>query len=78
MRPATTGSADIHMRGPVRLFFILDPLVAISNALATHELYRGLLLSLVPVIVGYRVGRRFISSFSVITYAPTIRRASRM
>jgi polyferredoxin len=50
MRPASTGSADIHMRGPVRMFFILDPLVAITNALATHALYRGLILSLIVLL----------------------------
>ena len=42
--PGTT--SDIHLRGPVRLFFEWDPLVAIANALATHALYRGLLWSL--------------------------------
>lgn len=34
MRPASAGSGDIHMRAPVRMFFLLDPLVAITNALA--------------------------------------------
>jgi hypothetical protein len=30
LRPATGSSSDIHQRAPVRLFFLLDPLVAIS------------------------------------------------
>jgi len=59
MRPASTGSADIHMRGPVRMFFLLDPLVAITNALATHALYRGLIVSLVILIPTLLLGRFF-------------------
>lgn len=59
IRPASPGSGDIHMRGPVRMFFILDPLVALSNALATHALYRGLILSLVILIPTLFLGRFF-------------------
>ena len=59
MRPASTGSSDIHLRGPLRLFFLLDPLVAISNALATHALYRGLLLSLIVLLPTLFFGRFF-------------------
>jgi polyferredoxin len=59
IRPASTGSADIHMRGPVRMFFILDPLIAITNALATHALYRGLILSLVVLLPTLFLGRFF-------------------
>ena len=44
------GTAEIHLRGPVRLFFEWDPLVALANALAGHALYRGLLWSLVIVV----------------------------
>ena len=58
MRPAS-GSGDIHMRGPVRMFFMLDPLVAIANALATHALYRGLLLSLIILLPTLFFGRFF-------------------
>ena len=50
LRPALGGAGDIHMRAPVRLFFQLDPLVAIANVLAAHALYRGLLLSLVILV----------------------------
>ncbi len=46
--PGTT--SDIHLRGPVRLFFEWDPLVAVTNALAGHALYRGLLWSLVILL----------------------------
>jgi polyferredoxin len=44
---------------PVRLFFQIDPLVAISNALATHSLYHGLLWSLVVLIPTLFLGRFF-------------------
>lgn len=57
MRP--TGTGEIHMRAPVRLFFLLDPLVAITNALATHALYRGLLLSLIILLPTILIGRFF-------------------
>ena len=59
MRPASASSGDIHMRAPVRMFFILDPLVAITNALATHALYRGLLWSLVILLPTLFLGRFF-------------------
>ena len=55
--PGTT--SDIHLRGPVRLFFEWDPLVAIANALATHALYRGLLWSLVILLPTLFLGRFF-------------------
>ncbi len=44
---------------PVRLFFQIDPLVAVSNALATHSLYHGLLWSLVILIPTLFLGRFF-------------------
>ena len=53
------GSDDIHLRYPVRLFFELDPLVAISNALASRALYRGLLWSLLILIPTLFLGRFF-------------------
>jgi polyferredoxin len=59
MRPASASSSDIHMRAPVRMFFVLDPLVAVTNALATHALYRGLLWSLVILLPTLFVGRFF-------------------
>jgi polyferredoxin len=59
IRPSSAGSADIHMRGPVRMFFILDPLVAISNAIATHALYRGLIWSLLILLPTVFFGRFF-------------------
>ena len=55
--PGTT--SDIHVRGPVRLFFEWDPLVAVTNALATHALYRGLLWSLVILAPTLFLGRFF-------------------
>ncbi|HEX7728004.1 MAG TPA: 4Fe-4S binding protein [Terracidiphilus sp.] len=59
LRPSASSTADIHMRAPVRLFFLLDPLVALANALAGHALYRGLLLSLVILIPTLFLGRFF-------------------
>ncbi len=53
------GGEDIHLRYPVRLFFELDPLVGISNALASHALYRGLLWSLLVIIPTLFLGRFF-------------------
>jgi polyferredoxin len=55
--PGTT--SDIHLRGPVRLFFEWDPLVALANALAGHALYRGLLWSLVILLPTLFLGRFF-------------------
>ena len=59
LRPTPGATGDIHLRAPVRLFFELDPLVAIVNALAGHSLYRGLLLSLVVLIPTLFLGRYF-------------------
>lgn len=52
-------TSDIHLRGPVRLFFEWDPLVALANTLATHALYRGLLWSLVILLPTLFLGRFF-------------------
>ncbi len=59
LRPLPGSASDIHLRGPVRLFFEWDPLVALSNALATHALYRGLLWSLLILIPTLFLGRFF-------------------
>ena len=58
-RGAVGYGADIHMQWPVRLFFLLDPLVALSNALATHALYRGMLWSLLILLPALFFGRFF-------------------
>ncbi len=50
-------TSDMHLRGPVRLFFEWDPLIAIANALASHALYRGLLCRLVILLPTFRLGR---------------------
>ena len=55
--PGTT--SDIHLRGPVRLYFEWDPLVALTNAIASHALYRGLLWSLVVLVPTLFLGRFF-------------------
>jgi polyferredoxin len=50
---------DLRLTSPVSLFFQLDPLIAISNALASRALYRGLLWSLVVLIPTLFLGRFF-------------------
>ncbi len=54
---ATAG--DIRLPYPVRWFLELDPLAAISNALSTHALYRGLLWSLIIIVPTFLLGRFF-------------------
>jgi polyferredoxin len=50
---------DIRLPYPIRWFFEIDPLVALSNALSTHTLYRGLLWSLAILIPTMFLGRFF-------------------
>jgi polyferredoxin len=59
LRPDAGAGTDMRLRGPVRLFFVLDPLVALVNALAGHALYRGLLWSLLIVVPTLFLGRFF-------------------
>jgi polyferredoxin len=59
LRAIPGATSDIHLRGPVRMFFELDPLVAIANVLATHALYRGLLWSLIILLPTLFLGRFF-------------------
>ena len=54
---ADTG--DIRLPYPVNLFFRLDPLVAVANALGNHALYHGLLWSLLILIPTIFLGRFF-------------------
>ena len=54
-----SGDAEIRLPYPVRLFLETDPLLAISNALATRALYRGLLWSLAILIPTLFLGRFF-------------------
>lgn len=55
----TASSIEIRLPYPVLFFFQLDPLVALSNALASRALYRGLLWSLVVLIPTMFLGRFF-------------------
>ena len=55
----TASTSEIRLPYPVSLFFQLDPLIAISNALASRALYRGLLWSLVVLIPTIFLGRFF-------------------
>lgn len=50
---------DIRLPYPVGIFLQADPLVAISNALSTRALYKGLLWSLVIIIPTLFLGRFF-------------------
>ena len=50
-------ASEIRIPYPVGLFFQLDPLVAISNALASHALYSGLLWCLLILIPTMFIGR---------------------
>jgi polyferredoxin len=59
MRPTAGSTAEIHMRAPVRLFFQLDPLVALANVLATHALFRSLVWSLLILVPTLFLGRFF-------------------
>ena len=54
-----SSGTEIRLPYPVRLFLEIDPLLAASNALATHALYRGLLWSLVIIIPTLLLGRFF-------------------
>ena len=59
-RASPSGSSDdLHLTSPVKLFFQIDPLVGISNALATRALYQGLLWSLLILIPTFFLGRFF-------------------
>ena len=59
LRPTPGATGDIHLRAPVRLFFEIDPLVALTNALAGHALYRGLIWSLLILVPTLFLGRFF-------------------
>jgi polyferredoxin len=52
-------AGDIRLPYPVNLFFRLDPLVALTNALAGHALYHGLLWSLLILLPTLFLGRFF-------------------
>ena len=53
------GGDAIRLPYPVQLFFQFDPLVALSNALSSRALYRGLLWSLVILLPTMLLGRFF-------------------
>jgi polyferredoxin len=54
-----TPGSDIRLPYPIRMFFQIDPLVALSNALSSHALYHGLLWSLGILIPTMFLGRFF-------------------
>lgn len=61
-RGSTRGmGGDIRLPYPVRLFFELDPLAGLSNALASHALYRGQVRSLIIVIGTLVLSATFLS-----------------
>ena len=51
--------ADSQQKSPVNIFFKLDPLAALVNALAGHALYRGMAWSLIILIPTLFLGRFF-------------------
>lgn len=51
--------ADRQLKFPVNIFFKLDPLAALVNALAGHALYRGFAWSLIILIPTFFLGRFF-------------------
>ena len=53
------GATEIKLSAPVKLFFELDPLIAVMNALANHALYRGLVWCLVILVPTLFLGRFF-------------------
>jgi polyferredoxin len=55
----TSSGSEIRLPDPVGLFFRIDPLVAVSNALASRALYKGLLWSLTILIPTMLLGRFF-------------------
>jgi len=55
----SSSSDELRLTTPVSLFFQLDPLVAISNALASRALYHGLAWSLVILLPTLFFGRFF-------------------
>jgi len=55
----STSASDIRLPYPVGLFFRLDPLIGLSNALTGHGLYKGLLWSLFILIPTMFLGRFF-------------------
>lgn len=52
-------AADMRPAFPVNSFFKLDPLLALTNMLAGHALYRGLVWALVLLIPTFFLGRFF-------------------
>lgn len=54
-----SAETEIRMPYPVSLFLEIDPLASITNALATHALYRRLFWSLVIIIPTFFLGRFF-------------------
>jgi len=59
-RSARGAQTDIRIPYPIRLFLEIDPFTALSNALASGALYRGLLWSLAVVVPTLLLGRVFL------------------
>lgn len=58
-RATSSSPDDLRLSSPVSLFFQIDPLVAISNALSSRALYHGLLWSLLILTPTFFFGRFF-------------------
>lgn len=55
----TASGSEVQLPYPVSFFFQIDPLIALSNGLGSHALYRGLLWSLALLIPTIFLGRFF-------------------
>jgi polyferredoxin len=58
-RGSLRAGSDIRLPYPVNLFFRLDPLVALSNALSSRALYHGLIWTLLILVPTIFFGRFF-------------------
>jgi polyferredoxin len=54
-----SSAGEVRVSGPVSIFLEADPLVAVSTALSSRALYRGLLWSLVILVPTFFLGRFF-------------------
>lgn len=52
-------SGEVRLPWPVSIFLEADPLAAVTTAISTHTLYRGLLWSLVILVPTFLLGRFF-------------------
>src|SRR4030042_760382 len=54
-----TPEASIKPTAPIKFFFDLDPLIAVSSLLSTWSIYKGLIWSLIIIALTMIMGRIF-------------------